>query len=250
MNREQLEELAALDALGLLEPEQRQALSEHLRENPADKAVMAGYAEAIHDLALVAEQLEPPEHLKARVMAALPERTRAADTSTAAQPHALTEETSNVVTLRWVPWAVAACLALVSGLLVQSNLRLRGEVAALEERGAVDRLAIAVLSSQLQDSPEARAVCVWDDERQEGLLTVENLPPPPADKDYQLWVVDPSYGTPVDGGVFNTSEDGSFRYRFHPNQPIRSANVFAVSLERQGGVPKAEGPMVLMSQDQ
>jgi anti-sigma-K factor RskA len=33
---------------------------------------------------------------------------------------------------------------------------------------------------------------------------------------------------------------------FHPNRPVQTVAKFAVSLERKGGVPKAEGPMVLI----
>ena len=130
---------------------------------------------------------------------------------------------------------------------MQSNLRLRSDIVALEKQGALDNLHIAVLSSIVEGSPDARAVCVWDEGRQIGVLKVENLPPVPAEKAYQLWVVDPKYGDPVNGGVFNTLADGSIKYQFEPSLPIAQANVFAVSLERKEGVRKAEGPMVLIS---
>lgn len=248
MNREQFEEIAALRALGLHEPEQEAALQAYLRDHPQDRELVHAFASTAVDLALSVPQMAPSPALKQRVLDALPERRRQQHGVTATtSARAAAGTASNVVAFRWVPWAIAACLALACGLLAQSNLKLRTEVANLEQQGALDDLQIAVLSSLLQNTPDARAVCVWDEDRQEGVLTVENLPPVPADRDYQLWVVDPAYGDPVDGGVFNTGPDGSLRFQFQPGQRISAATAFAVSLERKGGVPKAEGPMVLIT---
>jgi anti-sigma-K factor RskA len=51
----------------------------------------------------------------------------------------------------------------------------------------------------------------------------------------------------VDGGVFTVDPvTGEARLIFHAKQPVASVNAFAVTLERKGGVPKAEGPFVLL----
>jgi len=110
------------------------------------------------------------------------------------------------------------------------------------------RLKISSLASLLSDSPEAQAIAVWNPLAQEGVLTVANLPVLPGDRDYQLWVIDPQYPIPVDGGVFTVEPTkGEARLQFKPKEPIAQIAKFAVSLERKGGVPKAEGPMVLIS---
>jgi anti-sigma-K factor RskA len=81
------------------------------------------------------------------------------------------------------------------------------------------------------------------------LLTVDHLPALADDRDYQLWVIDPQYPIPVDGGVFRVDPaTGQARYSFRADKPIKTVAQFAVSLERRGGVAKAEGPMVLLSQ--
>ncbi len=239
MKREQLEELASLDALGLLEESERRVLIHSLREDPSVRQMVESFSQTAASLAFSIDQIAPPPALKARVLSALPDRVPA-------QP-ARTQVPGKRESSNWIPWALAASFALASGLLLLGNLGLRREVAQLERQGALDSLRISVLSSMLQGSPEARAVCVWDADRQMGLLNVEKLPPVPEGKDYQLWVIDPKYPIPVDGGVFNTASDGSIRYRFNPGLPVERADVFAVSLERKGGVPKAEGPMVLVS---
>jgi anti-sigma-K factor RskA len=119
----------------------------------------------------------------------------------------------------------------------------------LKAEGDLANFKIATLASLLGNSPQALAVAVWNPAKQEGVLTVEKLPALAEDKDYQLWLVDPQYAIPVDGGVFRVDPStGVAHVTFKANKPIHSVAKFAVSLERKGGVPKAEGPMVLLSQ--
>jgi len=114
-------------------------------------------------------------------------------------------------------------------------------------QGKLADYKIATLASLLGNSPQALAVAVWNPANQEGVLTVQKLPALAADKDYQLWIIDPQYPIPVDGGVFPVDPaTGEARLVFHPNLPVKTVAKFAVSLERKGGVPKAEGPMVLI----
>lgn len=108
-------------------------------------------------------------------------------------------------------------------------------------------LKITVLASLVQNSPQALAVTFWDPAKQEGTLKVEKLPALLPSQDYQLWVVDPQYPNPVDGGVFTVDpKTGDARITFKPGQPVKAVSAFAVTLERKGGVPKAEGPFVLL----
>ncbi|MFA6962606.1 MAG: anti-sigma factor [Opitutaceae bacterium] len=121
-------------------------------------------------------------------------------------------------------------------------------IADLRVQADVARLKISTLTSLAGNSPTARAVAVWNPDSQEGVLVVSRLPALEDDKDYQLWVIDPQYPIPVDGGVFTVdAQTGDARVNFHPGKNIKVAQTFAVSLERRGGVPKAEGPMMLIS---
>jgi hypothetical protein len=188
--------------------------------------------------------------------------------------------------LAWIPWAVAACFALISAwLLAQLYFTQKSDSIALHEEVAIahleiqsaqnqleaahilasrqladlqgqikaysdlSHLEIAKLVSLLGNSSQARAIAVWNPVLQEGVLTVEKLPALAADKDYQLWVIDPKDPDPVSGGVFTVdARTGTARLIFHPGQPIATAAKFAVSCERKGGRPKPEGPIVLLSE--
>lgn len=137
---------------------------------------------------------------------------------------------------------------ILAGRQLESLRSAEALVASLEQQADIAQLKISTLASLLGDSPEAQAIAVWNPVQQRGVLTVSHLPALPPGKDYQLWVVDPAYPNPVDGGVFTVdSATGDARIEFRPNQPVNEVAKFAVSLERKGGVPKAEGPMVLLS---
>ena len=127
------------------------------------------------------------------------------------------------------------------------------QVSALQDqlgsRGDSAQLNIARLVPPAGDGSPATAIAVWDPARQQGILRVDGLAAPAADKEYQLWVYDSAYPDPVDGGVFALNpETGHTQISFKPAQRVNNAEKFAISLERKGGVRKTEGPVVLISE--
>jgi anti-sigma-K factor RskA len=115
------------------------------------------------------------------------------------------------------------------------SAELRLTVAKLRESNRLASFRIALLDSLLAAAPTAIAVSVWDNERQDGVFIVRNLKPLPSDKDYQLWIIDPKYPSPVDAGVFQVNAKGDVREDFRAKLPIQTANQFAVTIERKGG---------------
>lgn len=119
--------------------------------------------------------------------------------------------------------------------------------AQLKSEGDLAQLKITALASMLKNSPQALAVAVWSPEKQEGILRTEKLPALASDQDYQLWVVDPQYKDPVDGGVFTVdAQTGEARQKFKAKQPIKEIAAYAITLERKGGVAKSAGPFLLL----
>jgi len=132
--------------------------------------------------------------------------------------------------------------------LISERLSAARQLAELQGRYDLANFKVARLASLLGNTPEAAAIAVWNPQTQEGVLTVEKLPALASNQDYQLWVIDPQYTNPVDGGVFTVDPTtGIGRLEFRPRQPVAQATKFAISRERKGGVPKAEGPIVLLS---
>ncbi len=110
-------------------------------------------------------------------------------------------------------------------------------IASLEEKNLLAQTKIAVMSSKLKDRPQAIAVSLWDQEKQNGLLVVENLPVLDTGRDYQLWVIDPNVAAPVSAGTFKVDEKGKVRISFKPTLNVATATTFAVTEEKEGGVP-------------
>lgn len=104
----------------------------------------------------------------------------------------------------------------------------------------------------LEPSPEGYGKILWDSENGEAVLQLANLPAPPQDKDYQLWLIKEGQN-PISAGVFNfdqPSTDLFFRIEQLNEEPSTQSNSFAVTLEPKGGVPQPSGDMFLLGQQQ
>jgi anti-sigma-K factor RskA len=227
---EQLEEQASLYVLGLLEGGEASAFELRVQSDAELRALVDQLDAAAAAVAYSAPRYALPPELRDRLLAQVRSRKTVAFA-----------RRSN-----WIPWAIAACLALTCAYLIAERGELRKRVTHLEQRDILSKIQIALLSSKVENAPDANAIVVWDEKKQRGVLKVTKLPRNEEDRDYQLWLVDPRYKDPVDGGVFHVANDGSLRIPFQPASPVRAAKGFAISLERKGGVTKAEGPIVLL----
>lgn len=143
--------------------------------------------------------------------------------------------------------ALAGATADLTRQLEQTRTRIAQLTADIVVERDLAEYKISVLASLVKDNPEAVAVALWDPGRKQGVIKVDKLPALATNQDYQLWVIDPQYKDPVDGGVFTVDpRTGIAKVTFTAKQPINAVNAFAVSLERKGGVPKAEGPIILL----
>ncbi|HWZ95393.1 MAG TPA: anti-sigma factor [Opitutaceae bacterium] len=270
---ERTEELAALYAFDLLEGAELAAFEAALAQDAGLRTLVHELRESASALSLATPASAPPAWLKSRLFVSLAEKSSAED-----------QRITPFAPPAWIPWALAACLALTAAWLAQLYFTQKSESIALREQAALalmesqsvqnqleaehilasrqladlqeqiktnndpSHLEITKLVSLLGHSSQARAIAVWNQATQQGVLTVEKLPALAGDQDYQLWVIDPKYPDPVSGGVFTVdAHTGTARIAFHPGQLIATAAKFAVSCERKGGRPKPEGPIVLLS---
>jgi hypothetical protein len=109
------------------------------------------------------------------------------------------------------------------------------------------QLRLGLMHPTPDGPPTAAGGAAWDLTAQKGLLVVEGLPPLPPDRDYQIWIVDANVPTPISGGVFRIGERGTSRVEFQTAVTVRSADRFAVSVERRGGTTLPQGRFVLAS---
>lgn len=253
MITERHEENACLYVAGALNADERRAFEGELRGDAELQQIVRELGDAASAFARAEKVVTPPARLKNKILAQIASEPPRAETSPLAW---LIQQ----LRAAWLPWAMAAGFALIAvGQYVQAQaLReqtrslstavtgLSTQIAALEKKDEFSQMRIAMLSSLLENSPKALAVSLWDNDKQSGVLVVKGLAPAPTDKDYQLWVINDKYPAPVSAGVFSVDTQGDVRFTFKPDMPMKSVDKFAVTVERKGGVPKAEGKVALV----
>ena len=228
-------ETASLYVFDLLEPGDARAFAQRLKGDSELRTLVDQLTATAAALTHTAPSHPLPAGLEARVLAAI-----------RSEPKIIRFPASRRrAVASWLGWAIAACLAVVAARLWHERADLRSEVASLRDRDELNQVRIASLTSKIGSAPDASAIVLWDQEKQRGVIRTKRLPAPPADHDYQLWVVDESHPHPVDGGIFPAAKE---EIDFRPGAAVTVPKAFAVSLEKKGGVPIAEGPMVLVGQ--
>ncbi len=95
----------------------------------------------------------------------------------------------------------------------------------------------------LATTPRARARVVFDPATREAVLVASGLPPVPAGKAYEAWVI--ASGAPVAAGVFRPDADGRAVLRLPAVDATLDAKTFAVTIEPEAGTTSPTGPMVM-----
>jgi anti-sigma-K factor RskA len=160
----------------------------------------------------------------------------------------LRAEGRKVVRFPFVPWAVAACLAIGCIVLATMWKESTTEVARLERRDVLSRIRIAALQSQVDAYARTSAVVVWNPDQQRGLLKFERLPALPANQDYQMWVIDPKQPQPVSAGLVPKNPEEEERIAFSPSKPVSGNPKFAVSIEPAGGSAAPRGQIIFVGE--
>jgi len=247
---ESTEERATAYVLGALEPEDSRRFERELSDNAELRALVVELRAVSEALAGSSPGVAPPAGLRAKILMqfegaeSIIPRVRPAPQGWL--PRALAAGFAALCLLfGWQAQGLRAQLTAQQRRVDQLNeltRRLQAEsedlhqtVLTLQQSNRLANMRIALLSAQLHADPKAVAVSVWDNERQSGVMVVHHLKPPPKGKDYQLWVIDPHYATPVDAGLLQVDQAGNARVDFKARRPIQSADQFAVTEEVKGG---------------
>lgn len=239
MSKERLEELTARYSLDLLDRSEWSELLQAARD-PEVERLMREFSETASDLGLAIPQVAPPVRLKREILGELPKRTLGS--TLLAFPE-------------WLPYAIAACLMILGvaeiwriACLERSLLEMDQTLALLQrqntdaaEQKSMVELQLATLPAKDPAYASASVTIAWNTRLHEGVVTLQNLPPPPAGHDYQLWVLDPHASAPVSAGLIASTTPS---HRFTVGRVSTSGLGFAVSLEPSGGSTLPTGPIL------
>ena len=235
MISEEQQDQAALYVLGLLEPHEAAVFETELRANAELRDIARELREAAGSVASSAPSRIPPASLKQRIMR---EIAKEAEDRTVVPLHR--------PFLGWVPWAIAAGLAVFCGLLALDRERLERQLADMRTTDPLMQTTFYTLAPSAPAPADAKATVAWQPGRQSGVIRISNLPAPQPGKDYQLWAVDAEHKDPISAGIVRVDRNGVAQIRFKPVEKAEHVKAFAISLEREGGVPNKEGPILLV----
>ena len=237
---EELKANAAGYVLGSLDPEERRAFESHLAECAECAEEVASLRPVVGALATAVPQVTPRAALRERILSgAAPRAGGDARIHDRKSPGALT----------WLPLAAAIIIAIGAGVYA---VRLQRQIGELRARFDQAQATTAVLAAPdlaridlqgQQVAPDARARALWS--RSRGLVfTAANLPPAPAGKAYQVWVV--TAQAPISAGLLTPDPSGAGTQFYMTPADIAPPVAVAVTLEPAGGAPAPTGERYLI----
>jgi anti-sigma-K factor RskA len=247
-----------LYALGALDADEKVLIEAHVASCPDCAQKIAEAQGRVAVLAFAAPRVEPSPGVKEVLMRRL---HSTAEGPGGSEPAAPIPAPAEGIFGRW--WAVllplSGALALATMLLWLHNVQLDRQLADL-------RSTVAAQQKQLDDSHhmadllaahDTIVVPLWEQKTptavgarvvynsRDGMMMYDGtLPPAPANKVYQIWLV-PMKGAPISAGWFTGWPDKPGHIMMKLPAGL-AAKEFAVSLEPAGGMPQPTGPMVLI----
>ncbi len=226
-------DLLAAFALDALPEGERARVLAHLAGCPHCRRWVAEHRGVTEVLALTAPtDVAPSPELRSRILQS------AAHTEQDRPAAALVRSTRRLSRLtRLGGWLVAAVFFLTSVGLGVWNYVLRQELASVQQRPALQGALVATA-----DARGALGRLDWLNGREPTLLvTVTNLPPPPAGLVYEAWVIDAQGPKPA--GTFVTTPDGHGVVVL--TRPATPGSVIAITVEPTPGTSAPTGKVLL-----
>lgn len=233
MNREQIEELASLDALGALDGDDLAAWQRIRSEDAAADRLRDNLADVAAKLSLIAAPCEAPAALRRRVM----------DRVFGAEADCKPAETSHHFGA--AAWAAAAAIILLAVAGASATTRQKESVVVRDARENSQNLTVPL--SGYGDYADVKASLLWDSGQRGWYVQAAGLPELPSSHSYRVWAVCAD-GKLHDCGELPLRHGGLARRFVQPGDAINSMQGFAVSIERADSLPSAPtSPAILIS---
>lgn len=142
----------------------------------------------------------------------------------------------------WSPWSGRPTTTPTAPTLVEQRAALIDE--------AADVIQVSWAKPEIPEYANVQGDVVWSNQRQAGYMRLSGLPANRSEiEQYQLWIVDPSRDQhPTDGGVFDIPAGvEEVIVPIDAKLPVDSPTVFAITLEKAGGVVVSDGPLLVVA---
>ena len=281
---EEGQETAALYALGALSQHEARAFEIHLRQGcDVCQRELNEFAGVVDALSAGVAEVAPPNYLRDLLSARIEKEASVPSSAIPPEaqvyhfpekaPQTERLESPSTLWTGWLPWAVAACLlaafaytlvnwqrehrqlqtiASQQGDTQQQLADLRNQLAQenahakeMEEINSVlaspQRSVIAMAG--LESAPAASGNVYWDHQKNRWVVTA-NLPPAPAGKVYQLWMVTPD--AKISAGLIEPDPRGHGFVVVDVPSNVSQMQAVAITLEPQGGSPQPTMPIYVL----
>ncbi|RMZ60169.1 hypothetical protein D1632_11330 [Chryseobacterium nematophagum] len=246
--------------LGLASSEEAGILECVIKNNAEVREAFEVAQKTLEDLATV-NAVKPPSDLKDKIWNKIQQEQTAKKITPIIELPKQDEKNENKQIYNWKKYTIAASflfLLSIAGNLfwLNNQSKTKDEMGKLKNEMHSQDLVLEKMTQKMdmfsnpdmqlvvlngvEKHPNAKAMVFWDKKTKEVYLNAENLPKAPDGLQYQLWAI--INGKPISAGMYSDDKDSKVALSNIPN-----AEVFAITLEKQGGseVPTMENMYVM-----
>ncbi|HSS99623.1 MAG TPA: anti-sigma factor [Terriglobales bacterium] len=249
---EQFAEDLALYALGALKGNDLVDLEKHLADCPACRNELAALRGDMALMALSTAGATPPKRSEQRLMDAIHREPRAIKARKAGgRWWGALGWVSAVVMAAAAFWfwrqsdSMALRLAKMQNQFSAQTIELQKASEIVATLTAPDAQVVNVAAPNTPPQPQGKAIYVRD--RSSLVFIASNLPTPPSQKAYELWLI-PTQGAPIPAGVFKPNARGNATIVNPPLPANVQAKAFALTIEPEAGSITPTMPILLVGQ--
>jgi anti-sigma-K factor RskA len=254
------EELASY-AMQNLPVEESASIRKHLQNCAPCRTELAQVYGDLALLGIAVEQRPLPEGARERFLKKIATSPAVNTQTSMAEVTSIAEKSTRRGRGFWIPWAVAAAMAVAAVSLGVQNRALNLELQ--DESNLVTNLAAQASRAQqvpeVLTAPSAQRVTLTEGnapavptaratylpERGGLVLQATNLKPLPEGKTYELWVIPANGKPPVPAGLFRPDAVGTATLVLPPLTAGIQAKAFGVTIENASGSDAPTSPIIL-----
>ena len=231
MDHERFEELKEAFVLGALPEGERRRFEEYLASHPERQAEIDELSTVAGLLALSPEEHEPPPELRRRILGVVEAEAGSPRVEESGSWLARMRESVGVRNLALGTAAAVLVIGLFSwSLILRAEIEdLQGRVQSLRNKPQEPQM-VKLAGTGTKQGARAKVVTLEGDR---AVLVVEDMPPVPEGKTYQIWVIEDGVAKP--SGLFKPKQDSVAAVVEHP---LGGGDVIAVTVEPEGGSPQ------------